>query len=327
MFFSIIIPLFNKEDYVLRAVMSVLEQSYDSFEVIIVDDGSTDGSLMKISDIQDPRVHIVETDNNGVSVARNIAIGKSHGDYLVFLDADDTFDVDYLRTIHDGIVDYSFPEMIVSGVSIISEDNLVIVPRKVGVYNSTSFREVFFDDEVNNHGLPGYIAGKAVSNSFIKENGICFNPQLSLAEDLDFWLQCYRKASSIVSIDYSGYNYYVGLEGSSVFQTGIDYISQLNIWSKIYSYVIPKDDKAKQVFNQKFTGYALSAFNEMREVRYKEVKRLLKEIKHHKSEIRYELVSNGKMLCPLVRIGFAPFIYLYLKIREIYHDKRNCSCL
>ncbi|WP_193016646.1 glycosyltransferase family 2 protein [Proteus sp. FME41] len=89
--FSIIIPLYNKELYINKTINSVLNQTYQNFEIIIVDDGSTDNSLFIAKSILDPRIIITEQENAGVSVARNTGIKHSSGDYLVFLDADDIY--------------------------------------------------------------------------------------------------------------------------------------------------------------------------------------------------------------------------------------------
>jgi glycosyltransferase involved in cell wall biosynthesis len=88
-FFSVIIPLYNKRPFIRRAVDSVLNQTFADFELIVVDDGSTDGSAEAIQDIDDPRLHTVRQENRGVGGARNAGIVMSHGDWLAFLDADD----------------------------------------------------------------------------------------------------------------------------------------------------------------------------------------------------------------------------------------------
>ena len=98
--FSVVIPLYNKAHTILQTIQSVLSQTYNDFEVIIVDDGSTDDGLLLIHEnIQDRRVKIIKEANQGVSVARNTGIEASTGDFVSFLDADDEWDPDYLETI------------------------------------------------------------------------------------------------------------------------------------------------------------------------------------------------------------------------------------
>lgn len=89
---SIIIPLFNKENHILATINSILSQESDDFEVIVVDDGSTDNSVKIIQNIVDTRIHLFQKENGGVSSARNYGVKKAHGDWVLFLDADDTLE-------------------------------------------------------------------------------------------------------------------------------------------------------------------------------------------------------------------------------------------
>ena len=88
-YFSVIIPLYNKEKYITDTLNSALNQSFQDFEVIIVDDGSTDESLEVVSRFQDPRIKIYKQENQGASVARNYGISQSQSDLIALLDADD----------------------------------------------------------------------------------------------------------------------------------------------------------------------------------------------------------------------------------------------
>ena len=86
---SVVIPLYNKQAYVERAVASVLQSGYPAHEVIVVDDGSTDEGPRRVSAMGDPRVRVIKQPNAGVSAARNRGISAATGDYVAFLDADD----------------------------------------------------------------------------------------------------------------------------------------------------------------------------------------------------------------------------------------------
>ena len=93
---SVIIPVFNKENYVSSAIESVLSQTHVQLEVIVVNDGSTDNSLEKVNRFTDSRIHVIDQANQGVERARNLGFLKSVGSFIVFLDADDLMNVDRL---------------------------------------------------------------------------------------------------------------------------------------------------------------------------------------------------------------------------------------
>lgn len=86
---SVVIPLYNKEASIRQSLKSVLSQSYSNFEVVIVDDGSTDLSVAKVEDIQDSRIRLIRQENGGPSKARNTGVKNARGEWILFLDADD----------------------------------------------------------------------------------------------------------------------------------------------------------------------------------------------------------------------------------------------
>ncbi len=103
-YFSVIIPLYNKAKHIEATLQSVLNQTFEDFEVIIVNDGSTDGSLQVASSIKDKRIKIYTIVNQGVSHARNYGVEKSTSDYIAFLDADDYWlscHLQNLKTLYD----------------------------------------------------------------------------------------------------------------------------------------------------------------------------------------------------------------------------------
>ena len=95
---SVIIPLYNKEKTVANTIQTVLEQTFRDFEIVIVDDGSTDGSAGEVGKIDDPRIRMIRQQNAGVSAARNKGVEEARGEYVAFLDADDEWRPDYLAT-------------------------------------------------------------------------------------------------------------------------------------------------------------------------------------------------------------------------------------
>ena len=95
---SVIIPTYNRESLIIRSIKSVLNQTYENIEVIVVDDGSTDNTKAKVSSIKDKRVkYVTYAKNKGACYARNLGIKKATGDYIAFQDSDDVFEKDKLK--------------------------------------------------------------------------------------------------------------------------------------------------------------------------------------------------------------------------------------
>lgn len=104
--YSVVIPLFNKEKHIKRAIKSVLNQTIKNFELLIVDDGSTDNSLKEAKKIIDSRVRIIKQENMGVSAARNKGINEARNNFIGFLDADDEWKPNFLTTIEELIKNF-----------------------------------------------------------------------------------------------------------------------------------------------------------------------------------------------------------------------------
>jgi len=104
--FSVVIPLYNKSAYVLKAVASVLQQTCEEFELIIVNDGSTDDGLDRLNTISDKRIRVINQPNAGVAIARNNGVRAAAYDYVAFLDADDWWDEHFLEEMQRLITQY-----------------------------------------------------------------------------------------------------------------------------------------------------------------------------------------------------------------------------
>lgn len=112
---SVVIPLYNKRNCIASTIESVLSQTYSDFELIVVDDRSTDGSADVVRSIVDKRIRLIQKSNGGVSSARNVGIAAAKSDYVAFLDGDDLWENGFLEEIARMIID--FPDAGIWGTS------------------------------------------------------------------------------------------------------------------------------------------------------------------------------------------------------------------
>lgn len=242
--FSIIVPLYNKKDYIDRGLRSILSQSFKDFEIIVIDDGSTDGSSIIVEELaaHDSRIVYKRYDNAGVSIARNRGIELAQGEFVLFIDADDWIEADYLEKINNAIFQKSADIYIWGLTKDYSNRSIVQIPVMNGVYCRQDFMSNMVEEQYgSNEGLYGYICNKAIRRDLIIKNGIKFNPQLKLQEDYDFFLECYRHAESFYCFNACGYHYIIDVIPQCQRKSGnVNYIQLYGIANKCQS--IAKDN-------------------------------------------------------------------------------------
>ena len=174
---SIIVPVYNVEQYLREAIDSVCEQTYPDWELILVDDGSTDGSG-KICDAyakKDPRIRIYHTVNRGVSCARNLGIENACGNWITFLDSDDYLNKDCLETLvkhSDGM------ELVVHSTQDVPSGKLTVLSEKVVYYSSLE------DTRKDIDRLRTYFYSGVWNKLYLRDKvTMRFNPKLTLGED------------------------------------------------------------------------------------------------------------------------------------------------
>lgn len=187
-YFSVIIPLYNKENYIKNTLNSVLNQTFTDFEVIIVNDGSTDDSVSKINVIKDSRINIFSQENAGASAARNKGIELAKGSLIAFLDADDLWLPNHLEVLKNLYNDFpncgiycSRYKTKISRKKIIENDlTNCIEDGYKGIVSD------FFKASLKNR--IAHTSALAIPKHILSKYGV-FDVNISSGQDLDLWIR------------------------------------------------------------------------------------------------------------------------------------------
>lgn len=208
---SVVMPLFNKERWVIRAVASVLNQSYPTLELIVVDDGSKDDSVKRIQTVMDPRIRIISQENAGVSAARNRGIQEAKGELIAFLDADDAWKPHHLETIINLYRQYPAAGMWACAYTIVRPDNKTydIHPRSLP---DTLIDLQAYVAACVRYGSIAHTSSVVIRRSLLLDIG-GFEVGITSGEDLDVWFQIIERSALAYSKTSTTY-YYTDLPGS-----------------------------------------------------------------------------------------------------------------
>jgi glycosyltransferase involved in cell wall biosynthesis len=206
---SIIMPVYNVEKYIAKSIQSVLNQTYQDFELLIIIDGSLDNSKQIAETFNDERITIYEKSNGGLSDARNYGLKRAKGEFVYFLDSDDWIEPTLLQdTIC--VFDKKEIDLVIFGYFLDNEDlegNLISTKE-------ISTKDIQFDKDLNNLDLNektlnilGYAWNKLYRISFLKNNNIIFDKGVSLVEDILFNSKVYKNSNTLTFIDKRLYHY------------------------------------------------------------------------------------------------------------------------
>lgn len=195
--FSIILPVYNCEEYVGKCIESIIRQDFPGFELIIVDDGSTDSSLQECGIFKnDSRVRIIHKENEGVSIARNTGLAAASSPYVMFVDSDDMLEQGMLAAMMNQTLDTG-SDLCVCGLRNFHEDSSkdeLWVYRR-GIYTKNEYAAVLLYFYTN--PFVGGPYAKMYRRDIIEDNGILFEPGESFAEDFVFNMRYLRHVERV----------------------------------------------------------------------------------------------------------------------------------
>ena len=210
---SIIIPVFNNEKFLTRCLDSIIAQSYDDWECILVDDGSSDNSGMICEDYakKDNRLRVIHQKNAGVSIARNVGLDASYGEWICFVDSDDWIDNNLISELLS-CAEKNDAEVVVSGNKRVDYEKIL---KPFGLNPTPSARSSSFCPPEGMLTMPEdfevYLQGpcsKLFKRTVLDKHNIRFPENISLAEDLLFTFKVFFSTKKVWGVSKSFYNYY-----------------------------------------------------------------------------------------------------------------------
>lgn len=210
---SIIVPVYNVENYLKACLDSILNQSYKNLEIILSNDGSRDNSyeICKEYAKKDSRIVLINNDNMGVAHARNCGIDISTGKYIAFIDSDDVIDKRYIELLINAIKVENYDLSICTYMDIYMEKERKqkkIEKNLLSEEEQSKLTGVFKDDFYILKWYMNHVYEKLYKADIIRKNNIRFNEKMMIAEDLIFNYMFYRKLSSYSFINMSLYHYF-----------------------------------------------------------------------------------------------------------------------
>lgn len=301
--FSIIIPVYNVEKYIEKCLDSILNQTYENYEVIIVNDGTLDNSQKLIDKYvkKDNRFLSYKKENGGLSDARNYGVKRATGDYIIFIDSDDYIEKDLLKNLNDKIIK-NYPQLVRYNLTLVDENyNVILSNDKVKSFGNKKKNIVR-----NKYVEPAWLY--AYRTDFYKKNNFEF-PKGKIHEDFYLTLFILDKAKTVEILNYNGYNY-VQRDNSIMTNKNYD-----KIVKRVNDFLEHNQFHKKTIKNK----YILSYSN-------KSVLFKIKELKSNDLKNQITKIKLDKKNFDLKPLGIKDFIYnIYFKknYEKIINKKNN----
>lgn len=217
--FTIIIPVYNATKYLPRCIDSVLAQTYQNFELILINDGSKDlsGAICDDYALKDSRVRVFHKENGGVSSARNMGIKEAIGTYITFIDSDDWIEVDFLEHFKK-ITNSEESDLIVSGVIKYFDE----YSNKNSTFCTEKANNLYAIPMLEEKSLLSGPFAKCFKTKVIRVSTVLFDERFHFGEDAIFNLSYILKVTKITVVDYAGY-YYFQTPGESLVKKKYSY--------------------------------------------------------------------------------------------------------
>lgn len=243
---SIIIPVYNGEKHIKNCLEQVLKQTYKNIEVIVINDGSTDSteSILKKVSKNDYRIKVINKKNTGVSDTRNIGISISNGKYILFLDSDDSFELDAIEKIMKKKNNLDI-DMLIYGFTVKGSKNRLndtqVLKKMENSFGNK--KEIIKSIISTNNNIYGYIWRALYSKSLLVNNNIKFPIDIKISEDYMFFLNAIYNSKNILidSNEYYIYNLNESSMSTKYVPTLLDDMLFVNNW--MYNNIVLEDSQ------------------------------------------------------------------------------------
>lgn len=232
---SVIVPVYKAEQYLERCVKSILEQTYQNFELILVDDGSPDGSPILCDKWaeKDSRVHVIHKENGGASSARNAGLKIAKGNWIAFADSDDWLDRTALKTLYDLANQYNVP-MAIGGMRVVQEytDAQTVAKQETVVLSRADLMSRFFrlNGEPDTHSVCATLIRRDILEAYHFIEG-------KMNEDVEACYYLARKCEGAVYTNKPVYFYFKNVEGVTNSGFSKKKLDLLDVWDIVQKQV------------------------------------------------------------------------------------------
>lgn len=305
---SIIVPIYNCEKYVDKCIKSILNQTYKNYEILLIDDGSTDNSYSICKNYEEKyaSVRVFHKNNGGVSSARNYGLEKAIGNYILFVDSDDTIHKKHCELLLENLIKYD-ADMSSNAISINEYDLSLGNPKLIS--KDDALYKVLFD-----MNFFGYPVNKLYKKSIINQEQILnFDEKIHWGEDLLFNVNYILRCKRIVQ-DYNKTYYYYQNEESRTNKSNLDkkslsLLESCSILTEVYS----RESKINE-------GYAwIFYFNSVKLLKERKCNKEQRKLLNREENKTYrKIIKNNRIT---LKMKAKVFAYHYFKVLYVALNK------
>ena len=323
---SVIIPVYNCEEYIKRCIDSIINQTYDNIQIIVVNDGSTDNTENILKNYTN--ITLINKKNEGVSKARNTGLSLADGDYVYFCDADDFLEKNAFEVL---VNEYGENDLLRFGNYVVNGDDK---KEKTNADDVLAGVNLNFDNEkileyLISNKTEGHLWNYLFKLNVIKDNKILFDEELFYQEDVMFLLEYCLKIKNVKVISNPFYNYYVNENSvTKNIESSIRNLSSICILRHKYLHLLKNNDMSNlsNLLEQRFLNLQLSYMLDYRKkLTKKEYVRVLKRIsdgnqQYYKEALKEPISKKWKIFIKLLKKQriylFNLYISLYLMLKK-----------